>query len=370
MSRFNVGGTSLWIFNNTEAFTKLGVQSFLVVGECPETEKEDYRLNSLKNKKLVGLGPKQSFYSTLRAFLELRKVIREYQPDIINTHTSKAGLIGRLAAVVGSHDAALVHTYHGHVFTGYFSRPVKALIWLAEFLLSKLTDFFFITGSKVRDDLKIRRIINDGNSIVVYPTIFDLADDYMKNSNNEKDDKTKSGRLRVGSLGRKVKIKRLDRVVELATLRPNIDFVIAGDGVPLQELVGDGFVIASLQNIKEIGYIRPEDFWIDIDVCLITSDNEGIPSSPLEAALFKIPIIATDVGSVDETLVNSKTGILCTPTIDSLLIALDSLDRDRIKATEMGELGRKFVLEKFNQMQSAQIQLDGYKSALRISKKL
>ena len=111
MTRFNVGGTSQWLFNLSQGLSENEIENLLLVGECPKSETEDSRLSKIPHKKIVGLGPKNSLASTISSFFQLRRAIKDFRPDIVNTHTSKAGVLGRIAAFSLPNRPTIVHTY-------------------------------------------------------------------------------------------------------------------------------------------------------------------------------------------------------------------------------------------------------------------
>jgi hypothetical protein len=121
MSRFNVGGTSQWLYQLSKGLDERKIDNLLIIGDCPKGEREDLRLRELNSTRISGLGPKKSLVSTFKAFLELREEIQLFNPDIVNTHTSKAGFLGRIATKSLKSKAKVVHTYHGHVLHGYFN---------------------------------------------------------------------------------------------------------------------------------------------------------------------------------------------------------------------------------------------------------
>jgi glycosyltransferase involved in cell wall biosynthesis len=100
-------------------------------------------------------------------------------------------------------------------------------------------------------------------------------------------------------------------------------------------------------------------------VGILTSDNEGIPSAPIEAALLEKPTIVTNVGSVEEVVLDKVTGLLCDKTIESLLNAVDLLAENESLRLEMGRKARQFAIEKFNPDSSVDRQIEGYAKAIK-----
>jgi glycosyltransferase involved in cell wall biosynthesis len=362
MSRFNVGGTSQWLFQLSQGLSESGIDNLLVIGDCPKSELEDSRLMGISHQRVNGLGPKVSIYKATKGFFELRKVIKEFKPDIVNTHTSKAGVIGRIATFSIKKRPVIVHTYHGHVLSGYFNPLIEGAVKRIEILLSFITDYFLVSGEQVLNDISKARIIRGEKALQIWPAVPDLKVGERKALRLNFD--ISDNKLVVGWLGRKVPIKRVDRILELAGRNPEITFLLAGDGTSIRSQFPNLFKDGALKNVIEAGFMTPSDIWAISDICLITSDNEAMPISPIEAALASRPIIATDAGATREVLVDGKTGILCSRDIADLASALDKLSKDSSLRQEMGRAGRQFVLKKFAPKASVERQIEGYKLAL------
>ena len=137
ISRFNRGGTATWLNILIPEQRKLGHEVFLLAGYVQENEKEDLGFTNLSGIRIEHLGKKISLISDLQAILEIRKKIKELKPDLVNTHTSKAGMLGRIAAFsLFTKRPTIVHTYHGHILYGYYSKSVTTIFTLIEKVLS------------------------------------------------------------------------------------------------------------------------------------------------------------------------------------------------------------------------------------------
>lgn len=362
MSRFNVGGTSQWLLQLSDGLTASQIDNLLVIGFCPEGETEDLRLASVPHKRIHGLGPKMSPLATVSAFITLRRLIKEYQPDVINTHTSKAGVLGRLAAITQKSRPTIVHTYHGHVLSGYFNPIFEILIRLIETFLSRFTDYFMVSGVQVLDDIKRAKIIRKGNVINIWPAVPDLELENRDKSRSEL--KIKKNDVVIGWLGRKVPIKRIDRILDLAALHPLVKFVISGDGESIYKTFHDRFRASQLDNVIELGFTTPSKLWAISDICIITSDNEAMPISPIEASLAGKPVIGVDAGATKEVLIDGKTGILCKRDIQDLSRAIDQLVSDLELRERLGSQARKFALQQFSPSSSIHRQVEGYQLAI------
>lgn len=363
MSRFNVGGTSQWLYQLSIGLSENKIDNLLVIGECPANEKEDIRLKDLNHLKVDGLGPKTSIFSTVQAFLRLRKIIKEYSPEIINTHTSKAGVIGRLASKSVKGKSKIVHTYHGHVLTGYFNKVIELGIQSVEILLSLVTDYFLVSGEKVLSDIKKAKIIRGSNFITVWPAV----PDYSLNNREElrRSHGIEPEKIVIGWLGRKVPIKRIDRILEVASQIPDAIFLIAGDGESIKQTYSKYFQNGQLTNVKELGFSTPSDIWSMSDIAVLTSDNEAMPISPIEAALGSLPVVAIDAGATSEVVLDGLTGFLCSKKPEEFAATLKTLVRDASMRSKLGEAGRKLALSRFSPESSVQRQIQGYRAAQR-----
>lgn len=361
MSRFNVGGTSQFLFHLSQELESKGYENLLLVGDCAEMESEDNRLSEIRHSKLNGLGPNDSLLESLIAVFRIRRVIKEFNPDVINTHTSKAGFLGRLANLTLKTRPTLTHTFHGHVFHGYFHSFVERVVKYIERLLMHLTDYVFVVGDRVLRDLQQLKIVTNKNVTVVWPYVpeFSLGDrnELRKSLGIAEDD------LVVGWLGRKVPIKRLDRIVELSRRLPSCIFLIAGDGNSYLPESSQFFTPDKDKNLIEIGVSAPESIWAISDICLSVSDNEGIPISPIECSLAGKPIVATNVGSSDEVVVNGITGFLCAPNVDSIFSSLVLLLENAKLRQEFGRNAYTFAKAKFDSERCLQTYIEGYASA-------
>jgi glycosyltransferase involved in cell wall biosynthesis len=363
MSRFNVGGTSQWLFQLSSGLTNEQIENLLVIGDCPENEREDQRINEINHRRLKGLGPKTNFLVTFEAFLQLRTIIKEFKPDVINTHTSKAGVLGRLAGKSVRHKASMVHTYHGHVLSGYFSKPIETAIKLIEKFLSFMTDYYLVSGAKVVEDIRTVGIIRKNNVLTIWPAV----PDYEIRNRSELREKLgiSPNEVVVGWLGRKVPIKRIDRILETAEQLPDIKFLIAGDGESIRETFPNFFSSDKGKNVIELGFSSPAEVWSVSDIAILTSDNEAMPISPIEAALAYVPVIAVDSGATREVMMDGITGIICTKDSTSLTAAIKNLARDEALRGKMGAAARKLAVSKFSPQSSIQRQIECYQAALK-----
>jgi glycosyltransferase involved in cell wall biosynthesis len=147
----------------------------------------------------------------------------------------------------------------------------------------------------------------------------------------------------VAYVARLTKVKRPDRMIGVARALPDVTFVVAGDG-PLRPELGEG----APANVRFLGWRADiENVYAAADVILLTSDNEGMPVTLIEAALCGVPAVATKVGSTGEVVVDGRTGWTVAPDVAPLAEAVRGLLGNDSRRHEMGEAARLFAQESF-----------------------
>lgn len=299
-------------------------------------------------------------FNDLKAWLRIRKIIREFKPDIVHTHASKAGALGRTAAIFCG-VPSIVHTYHGHVFSGYFS-PTKSMIVrnLEKILCRKTNAIVTISQKQFHEIIEVFHICDPKKAHVI-PLGLDLKrfsiDQEVKRKSFRDKYKIAEHQIAVGIIGRIVPIKNHQLFVEsicLAQKKSKFDIVpiIIGDGDGKENLIS---LFAKLQTDdvpKAIftSWITEVDFALSgLDIVALTSLNEGTPVSLIEAQAASRPVITTNVGGVGDCMIDSQSGIIIndfSPTsfADGLLI----LTEDEDLREQMGKKGKSFVIEKFS----------------------
>ena len=172
IARMNVGGPAWQVSVLTRGLENAGFTTELVCGEISEGEADFLALRDpqLEVTRVETLGRSLSALDDVRAFFTLVKIMRETRPHIVHTHTAKAGVLGRLAAVV-TRVPIKVHTFHGHVLHGYFPPIVTRIFIMIERVLARFTHGIVSVGSQVRDDLLAVRIGKMKKFTVVAPGV-------------------------------------------------------------------------------------------------------------------------------------------------------------------------------------------------------
>jgi glycosyltransferase involved in cell wall biosynthesis len=266
----------------------------------------------------------------------LVRALRTHRPLIVHTHTAKAGVLGRIAAVV-TRVPIRVHTFHGHVLHGYFSPRMTKLVVLVERLLARATTYTVAVGEQVRTDLIEARIAKANRSRVVAPGV--ARPPQQDRAAARASIGLHGDELGVVFVGRLTKIKRPERFVELArTLAdrlPNARFVIVGDGPLRAELEAGASDVGNLTFAGWRGDMA--EVYAASDLIVLTSDNEGMPVALIEAAMQGVPAIATDVGAVRQVVADGVSGVVV-PVGDAerFAAAVERVARDPELRAEMG----------------------------------
>jgi hypothetical protein len=134
IARMNVGGPAVIVAELMRGLDKSAIEQILVTGFCDENEADylDTVAKDVKATRIAGLGRSISLIADLKAFFGLVSLIRKYKPDVIHTHTAKAGVLGRAASLLAGRGAVRVHTFHGHLLHGYFSKTLTRVVILIE----------------------------------------------------------------------------------------------------------------------------------------------------------------------------------------------------------------------------------------------
>jgi hypothetical protein len=155
IARMNVGGPAVIVAELMRGMDSSKYQQTLVTGYCADDE-ADYLetvARDIPAIRINALGRSVSPLKDLSSFFALVKLIRKIKPDVIHTHTAKAGVLGRLASIVAGGRAKRVHTFHGHLLHGYFGTAKTKLVILIEKLLALFTDQLLAVGQQVQDGI-------------------------------------------------------------------------------------------------------------------------------------------------------------------------------------------------------------------------
>jgi glycosyltransferase involved in cell wall biosynthesis len=259
-------------------------------------------------------------------FFRLWRIFREWKPDIVHTHTAKAGALGRLAARAAG-VPAVVHTFHGHVLRGYFPAPVELGFRLAERTLASMSDAIITLSPSLRRDLVQMNIASE-NRIEVIPLGMDL--EALESCRSRRDELRKEIGLEsdvplIGIVGRLVPIKNhalfLEAAASMVHSGKQAHFLLVGDG-PLREiLVAQAKCLGIEGQVAFLGWRQDmAQVYAALDILALTSLNEGTPVTILEAMAAGVPVAASAVGGVPDVVRVGETGWL-TPVGDPNAVA-------------------------------------------------
>lgn len=359
VARLNIGGPAIHVVNLTAHLDRARYESLLVTGtENPgEGTMIDYALaHGVEPVVVPEIVGEASFRR--RDMVALRKVyrlIRDFRPHIVHTHTAKAGFVGRVAARLAG-VPVVVHTYHGHVLHGYYS-PLKTwLLRKMEWALAYLSDRLVAVSEHVKQDL-VRYGVARAEKIAVVPLGFELQPfleaRVWKGHFRRELGLGESARL-VGIVGRIFPIKNhrlfLEAAARLARQDPLVHFVVVGDGILRPEMEQFAAEIGIRDRVHFTGWRRDlPRIYADLDVLVISSNNEGTPVSAIEAMAAGVPVVATRVGGLPDVVQEGVTGYLVPPRDpDALAGAIAAVLQDPERAARMGEAGRAVAQERYS----------------------
>jgi glycosyltransferase involved in cell wall biosynthesis len=348
IARLNLGGTAKYLITLSNGLNKTGIKSLVATGYVQTGEIEDPNVKKLKPIRIKNFGRKISLINDLKAAKEVRQVILRIKPDIIHTHTFKAGLLVRaqrnkIEEGLGK-KIKFVHTFHGHLFDDPEFKGFKALaIKSIEKRLSKRSDQLITVGENVKRDLESRGIKGKKRTISIPPAVIPLKL-LSKESALKKYKVQDKKRFRVLWLARVTGVKDPHKVIAIAQSLPEIDFYMAGGGDLLQEIKAN-----APKNLKVLGWQDAKNVLPIADIFLSTSENEGMPIALIEAQLAAVPGVATNVGSVPEVILHNKSGLICSKSDDELIAAIKKLAQSRVLRSKFGKAGRVYALKSFSE---------------------
>jgi glycosyltransferase involved in cell wall biosynthesis len=363
IARLNIGGPSIQAITLTRRLEPLGYRTVLVRGrEEPDEGNMDHLADELGVVPvLVGSMRRNPGWWDLAALAALVRIIRKERPDIIHTHAAKGGALGRTAALIASTGRpprpVLIHTFHGHSLTGYFSPRVAATYRQVERFLARRCDRLIAVSEEVRDEL-VAMGVAPASKFDVVPLGFDLskfAPAAEVRANARVAVRSQLGipwDARVVTLiARLAPIKRVDRFLRVAgALRdlPDVRFLIVGDGELRDSLQRSDAALALGDKLLWTGFRRDMPaVCFASDVVVQTSDNEGTPVSLIEAQAAGVPVVSTRVGGT-ESAVGDARFLASVRDENGLANAVRALLEDPRLASQAGAAGRGRVLARFD----------------------
>ena len=370
ITRMNVGGPAIQISGLMNNLDSNKFEQLLVTGFCGDDEIDYLQEHGIKLplKKVAGLGQTISPIRDIRVFFAIREIIQGFDPDIVHTHTAKAGVLGRLATLTIKKRLKRVHTFHGHLLHGYFGKVKTSLVTLTEKFLALNSDVLIAVGKQVKFDLLRAGIGTSQKFHVVGPglkldkiPIRNEASSRLGLSSNE---------FTVTWIGRAVEIKAPYRILEIAReckrQRIDVRFLFVGDG-PLRS----DLEIASQSEQLKIEFLGWQNNIEAVlgasDLVLLTSLNEGTPVALIQAQMAGIPVLATSVGSTSEVLVDGISGYALPYSTELFANHIRDFYLSPKKCQDFGNQGKIHALSKFSLEKLVQAHTELYEKLLNQS---
>jgi glycosyltransferase involved in cell wall biosynthesis len=367
IARLNVGGPAIHVVLATHELERRGHDCVLVVGPVPNTEgrmeyyAEEWGVPFVRVPELVRpLSP----WKDLVALWKIYRILRREKPDVVHTHTAKAGTVGRTAALLAG-VPVIVHTFHGNIFDGYFS-PAKTRLFLAiERFLASFTDRIIAVSNSQREELITKyKIARPGKfqTVRLGIDLQALRSGIRADSHFHPADENHP--LVIGWVGRFVEVKDPLFFVEVAravkSSGARAKFMMVGDG-PLRPDVEQRIAHLGLQqDVTLAGWQRNmADVYARIDLMTLTSHNEGTPVAMIESMAAGRPFVAINVGGMPDLMAGKPqerrgfdvfaNGIMVYPRdVATFANAVNMLLQDAPLRAQMGDTGKEFALERFS----------------------
>lgn len=380
ISRMNIGGPSIHVKNLTENMNPNRFVTRLLTGSVSAGEGDMSYIANFGEDVRIEIPELQreiSPYKDLIALIKVIKTINNFNPDIVHSHTSKAGTISRLAAAIYNlfqrERLITVHTFHGHVLDGYFSRSKSILILLFERLMAMVTDTIIAISTTQKWELSKKYKIASARKFATIGlgfNLFPFVNNGQYNGRLRQELGASEETLLIGIVGRMVPIKNHKMFLDAAEILLNrcasrkLKFILVGSG----ELKGDLETYSTKIGISDhtIFYGWEKNIpmiYADLDILALTSLNEGTPVSIIEAMAASVPVVTTGVGGIKDLLGKILTdpslhysfkicerGILCQK--DDPEIFADALkylvESDTLKNGCQLDKAREYVLKNYS----------------------
>jgi glycosyltransferase involved in cell wall biosynthesis len=373
IARLNVGGPAKHVVWLTSGLEEAGYRSVLVAGTVPEGE-EDMSYFAEQTGVTPLYIPEMSREISLKDAVTTWKLFRlllRERPDIVHTHTAKAGTVGRVAGfcyrwltpgvLIGRpRPCKFVHTYHGHVFHSYYGRLRTGVFLAIERWFARLaTDRIVVVSEQQRAEINdtfrvgrpdFTRVVRLGLDLGIF------ADHESRRAKFRNELGVEDETVLVGIVGRLTEIKNHEMFLRSVARvnRENVRFVIVGDGSLREGLEREAEALGVKDRVIFAGNRNdPEYFYPALDICALTSRNEGTPLTLIEAMANARPVIATNVGGVVDLVGNVVEGgqyQICERGIgvqagdeDAFAAGLGRLIEDKVLRDRLGQKGFEFV---------------------------
>lgn len=362
IARLNVGGPAIHTILLTQSLNNDYFESMLVTGSVAPGEKDMSYLASEKGVSPVIIpqfGRQINPLKDIVALWKIYRIIRSFRPDIVHTHTAKAGALGRIAAILAG-TPVRIHTFHGHIFDGYFSGFYIFIFLLIERVLALWTRYIVVVSRAQKREIGKRYRITSPDKIKVIQLGLELEKFFSV--------QPKEGELRrsagiaddavtVGIVGRLVPVKNHGMFLEAAKRlnvltegKAKVKYLIIGDGEERMRLEERADKLGIREDVVFRGWRENmAEVYSDIDILALTSLNEGTPVAVIEALASARPVVVTNVGGVTDVVDDGVHGyVVASGDAPAFADRLFDLVNDPAKRALFGERGREMVRQKFS----------------------
>lgn len=355
IARLNKGGTAHYIGQLVKELPKHEYQVLVATGHVQGAEVEDEITKEIPIVRINHLGRKISPLNDLKARKEIKEVIRKFKPDIIYSHTFKAGALTRTIRT----DTPIIHAFHGHLIDEPELKGLKIKVAMAiERKLAPRAKYLVTVGKNVAAELLNARVGKKFQYVSIAPGVKPLRLQNKKKAIFELELTTEQRPLIVW-LARVVAVKGPEKVIELAKAVPEARFLMAGGGDLLNQIKKN-----APENLTILGWKSADQMWAVADIAISTSENEGMPIALIEAQLAGIPVVALNVGSVSEAIKDKETGFIFNEFNQNYIDTVKELAENKKERNRLGKAATKRSKKEFDPGRFVQDHLKLFNRAL------
>jgi glycosyltransferase involved in cell wall biosynthesis len=367
ITRLNIGGPSIQAIGLTRDLSAAGYDTCLIHGTVATSEGDMRTLlpvGSSRTEHVTDLVRPISPLKDVRALWRIYRVLCDWKPDLVHTHMAKAGALGRLAALLynrtvgAAHPARLVHTYHGHVFEGYFGSPRTKVFLAIERWLAKRTDALIAISPQVQTDLLHTFAVARSEQVHLVPLGFELERFLRISADTRPAARTlldiPADSIVITTVGRLTAIKYhilfFDVAAVLTATRDRCVFLVVGDGELRASLEAYAAALGLASRVRFLGWRGDlETIYAATDVFVLTSRNEGTPVALIEAMASGVAAVSTDVGGVRDVITADGAGTLVKfGDVAALARAVDRFVESAELRAQTGVVARSAVQTRFD----------------------
>jgi len=350
IARMNVGGPAVMLCNLADDLDPAEFEVSIMTGmvDVGEADYLGTRQPRVPVTVVPGLGRSVRLLGDLQALVTLTREMRRRRPDVVHTHTAKAGVLGRLAAIL-ARVPVRVHTFHGHVLHGYFGRWATAGIVAVERVLARFTTVLVAVGEQVRDDLLAAGVGRPDQYVVIPPGV--TVTEPIDGAEARRRLELPAAVQVVAFIGRLTSIKRPDRLIDawrrVHAEVPDAILLVVGEGdLASATRASAGNLGAAVRFLGWREHLA--EIYAAADLVVLTSDNEGMPVTLIEAAMAGVPVVSTSVGSAKEVVRDGNTGVVVPSDPAAIANSITALLQDPVRRERLGAAAAAWARSRFS----------------------